>query len=149
MCKILVGKGGDERKIHRRSWDELTAAKKEGGIGFQDLRTFNLAILAKQGWRLMQEKESLFYKCFSTRYFPRSHFLDAMESPNCSYVWRSIMASLPILKVGCSWRVGDGSTIKVQSDKWLPNYPTNRVLHSAKAEVEDWLVSDLIDQELH
>ncbi|KAL4629020.1 hypothetical protein ACB092_05G279000 [Castanea dentata] len=141
--------GLNSMKIHRRSWDKLTAAKKEDGIGFRDLRTFNLTMLAKQGWRLMQEKESLFYKCFSARYFPRSHFLDAVESPNCSYVWTSIMAALPILKVGCYWRVGDGSTIKIQSNKWLPNYPTNRVLHSANAEVEDWLVSNLIDQQLH
>ena len=56
----------------------------------------------------MQEKESLLYKCFLARYFPRSHFLDAVESPNCSYVWRSMEVALPILKAGCCWRVGDG-----------------------------------------
>ena len=57
----------NERKIHWRSWDKLTIAKKKGGKGFRDLRAFNLAMLAKQGWRLMQEKESLFYKCFSAQ----------------------------------------------------------------------------------
>ena len=90
---------GNERKINWRSWDKLTIAKKEGGMGLQDLRAFNLAMLAKQGWRLMHEKESLFYKCFSARYFPRSHFLDVVESPNCSYVWRSIVAALQPLKL--------------------------------------------------
>ncbi|XP_023905441.1 uncharacterized protein LOC112017206 [Quercus suber] len=38
---------GNERKIHWRSWDKLTASKKEGGRGFPDLRAFNLAMLAK------------------------------------------------------------------------------------------------------
>ena len=104
MCaKFWWGQVGDERKIHWRSWNKLTDAKNKGGMGFRDLRAFNLAMLAKQGWRLMQEKESLFYKCFSARYFPRSHFLDAVESPNCSYVWRSIVAALPILKAGYCW----------------------------------------------
>ena len=85
MCeKFWWGQVGNERKIHWRSWDKLTVAKKKGGMGFRDLRAFNLAMLARQGWRLMQEKESLFYKCFSARYFPRSYFLDAVESPNCS-----------------------------------------------------------------
>ena len=56
---------GNERKIHGRSWNKLTVAKKKGGMGFRDLRGFDLAMLAKQGWRLMQEKELLFYKCFS------------------------------------------------------------------------------------
>ena len=139
----------NERKIHWRSWDKLTIAKKKGGKGFQDLRAFNLAMLAKQGWRWMQEKELLLYKCFLARYFPRSHFLDAVESPNCSYVWRSMEVALPILKAGCCWRVGDGSTIKIKSDKWIPNYPTNRVLRSTNAEVEDWFVFELIDQDLH
>lgn len=117
MHKILVG---NEKKIHWRSREKLTIAKKEGGMGFRDLRTFNLAMLAKQGWRLLQQKDSLLYKCFSALYFPRSHFLDAVELPNCSYVWRSIMAALPILKAGCCWRVGDGASIKILVDKWIP-----------------------------
>ena len=40
---------GDERKIHWKSWSKLTEAKRVEGMGFQDLRTFNLAMLAKQG----------------------------------------------------------------------------------------------------
>ncbi|XP_075636839.1 uncharacterized protein LOC142609091 [Castanea sativa] len=59
------------------------------------------------------------------------------------------MATLPILKVGCCWSVRDGSTIKAQSDKWLPNNPTNKILHSVNEDVEDWLVPDLIDPEIH
>ncbi|KAK9991446.1 hypothetical protein SO802_026431 [Lithocarpus litseifolius] len=59
------------------------------------------------------------------------------------------MAALPILKAGCCWHVGEGSSIKVQADKWLPNHPTNKILHSANEDVEDWLVSDLIDLEMH
>lgn len=35
------------RGIHWKSWDKLSIAKKEGGIGFHDLRSFNLAMLAK------------------------------------------------------------------------------------------------------
>ena len=55
-------------------------------MSFRDLRDFNLAMLAKQGWRLIQENDSLLYKCFKARYFPRSSFLEAKESPGCSYV---------------------------------------------------------------
>ena len=58
----------------------------EGGMGFRDLRAFNLAMLAKQGWRMIQGNDSLLYKCFKAQYFPQSSFLDAKESLGCSYV---------------------------------------------------------------
>ena len=55
---------GNERKIHWKSWESLTQPKDVGGMGFQDLRLFNYAMLAKQGWRLMHDQSSLFFKCF-------------------------------------------------------------------------------------
>ena len=55
-------------------------------MGFRDLRDFNLAMLVKQGWRMIQGNDSLLYKCFKARYFPQSSFLDAKESPRCSCV---------------------------------------------------------------
>ena len=59
------------------------------------------------------------------------------------------MAALPILKAGCCWRVGDGSSIKVQAYKWIPNHPTNRVLYPANEDVGEWLVSDLIEPDMN
>lgn len=33
--------------------------KREGGLGFGDLHLFNLAMLAWEGWRLVQNPDSL------------------------------------------------------------------------------------------
>ncbi|XP_030959407.1 uncharacterized protein LOC115981412 [Quercus lobata] len=65
MCvKFWWGQVGEEWKIHWKSWNKLTEAKKVEGMGFQDLAPFNLAMLAKQGWRLIQQQDSLMFKCF-------------------------------------------------------------------------------------
>lgn len=97
---------------------------------------------------MLQDQSSLLHKCFKARYFPRSNFLSVGDVPNSSYVWKSIIAAQPILKKGCCWRVGDGSSIRVTCDKWITNYPTNRVVHLPVAVDSEWRVSDLIDRDL-
>ena len=144
-----MGQVGNERKIHWKSWDKLSTPKKERGMGFQDLKAFNLAMLAKQGWRMIQSTDSMLYQCFEARDFPHSSFLDAVESPNCSYVWKSLMAALPILNSGHCWRVGNGSSISVIRDRWIPNHSTNKILHPVNENIDEWVVLDLINPELH
>ena len=114
-------------------------------MGFRDLHNFNLAILAKKGWRLLQQQESLVYKCFKAKYFPHGTFLEAMDVPNSSYIWKSLLAAQPILRKGGCWRVGNGSSIRVTRDSWIPNHPTHKVLHPPHVEEWEWRVSDLID----
>ena len=118
-------------------------------MSFRDLRAFNLAMLAKQGWRLLRDNNSLVYHCLEARYFPRYHLFDAKESPNCSFTWKSIVVALPILKSRCCWRVGSGHSIRVIRDKWIPNYPTNSPMLLVKDEVREVTVAELIDQDLH
>ena len=117
-------------------------------MGFRDLRAFNLAMLVKQGWRLLQEDESLLYKCFKARYFHRSNFLEAVVPPNCSFVWRSIMVAQSILKNGCCLRVGNGYSIRVHEDRWIPNHPTNKIVYLASEETNGMLVADLLNMDL-
>ena len=116
------------REIHWKSWSVLTQAKRVGGMGFRDLRPFNLPMLAKQGWRFLHNQESLVYRCFKARYFLWCSFMEAANSPKSSYVWKSILAGQPILKKCICWRVGDGASIHPLRDKWIPNHPSHMVL---------------------
>ena len=146
MCaRFWWGQCGDDKKIHWKSWESLVQPKKEGGMGFRDIRSFNLAMLAKQGWRMLTDQESLFYRCFKAKYFPRYTFLEAVDHPHNSFVWKSLLAAQPILRKGCCWRVGTGSSIRVLSDKWLPCHPTNKIIVQPDEVEETWHVSDLID----
>ena len=103
ICDIPLNRRQVSDFVYWKSWDKLTLSKKDGGMGFRDLRAFNLGMLAKQGWRLLKDTNSLLYQCFKARYFPRTSVLEATESPNCSFVWRSLVAALPILRMGHCW----------------------------------------------
>ena len=136
LCaRFWWGQAGDEWKIHWKSWSFLTQPKKVGGMGFRDLRSFNLAMLSKQGWRMIQDQNSLLSRCF----------LEATDCPNSSYVWKSVLASQQILKKWCYWRVGTGSSIRVMEDKGIPNHLGNKTLFPIEYDEWEWRVSDLID----
>ena len=89
--------------------------------------------------------KTLLYRCFKAKYFPRCSFLEAADNPHSSYVRKSFLAAQPILRKGCYWRVGTGSSIRVLTDKWLPCHPTNKILVPPHEVDEEWRVSDLID----
>lgn len=67
-------------------------SKACGGMGFKQLKPFNLILLAKQGWWLQVGQNSLVYQVFKAKYFPDCDFVHASLGKKPSYVWRSIMA---------------------------------------------------------
>ena len=114
-------------------------------MGFKDLRQFNLAMLAKQGLRLMQDQESLLFKCLKAQYFPGCHFLEATDSPTSSFTWKSILVAKPIIQRGSCWRAGNEASIWVLRDVWIPNHLTNKVLHLTHIVDEDLMVTKIIN----
>ena len=52
-------------------------SKSKGGLGFRNLQGFNLAMLAKQAWRILTNPTSLIARVFKTCYFPSADILSA------------------------------------------------------------------------
>ena len=45
--------------------------------------------------------------------------------------------------------VGNGNSIQIMQDKWIPNHPTNRVLHQLVDEDGEGRVNELVDWIVH
>ncbi|XP_031131836.1 uncharacterized protein LOC116033219 [Ipomoea triloba] len=139
-------KGGkrENKGIHWKSWDKLCHPKKWGGMGFRSLRDFNLAMLSKQSWRLINNQTSLAAQIFRARYYPNSSFLEAKLGTNSSFIWSSLVQTQDIIRKHSKWRVGNGSNINIWTEDWLPDKQNPKVCSFPYPLMEDAKVADLI-----
>lgn len=144
ICRFWWAQQGNARKLHWLSWEVLTQPKSRGGLGFRDLHGFNIAMLARQAWRLLTVSDSLCARVLKAKYFPHSSILEAVPQPGISYTWRSILKGVELLKDGLIWRVGDGSNIDIWGDPWLSRDGT-RQPSTPRGSCLLTRVSDLID----
>ena len=125
----------------------MCKSKLKGGMGFRNHQAFNLAMLAKQGWRLLSNPHSLVARIYKAKYYPHGDVLNSKSGSNPSYAWRSIFNSLHVIRRGTRWRVGNGRQIHIWEDKWLPTPSTYKVISPAHPFNDFPMVSALIDIE--
>ena len=113
MRNFWWGQRNQESKIAWVSWKKMCKSKLHGGMGFQNLQAFYLALLAKQGWQILTNPNSLAAWVDKAKYFPYDDILNSRIGSNPSYAWRSIHNSLRVLNEGTRWRVGNGKRIHI------------------------------------
>ncbi|KAK2664585.1 hypothetical protein Ddye_003159 [Dipteronia dyeriana] len=131
LCVPDLGGGGGGgmggRKIHWGSWEKLRVSKKNGGLDFRDLDTFNRALLAKQGWRLVVNPHSLAARVLKSKYHPGTPFTSAVKGKGDSLVWNSLIWGRGILEGGTRWCIGHGLMVEIYNDRWIPRPTTFRI----------------------
>src|SRR4051812_8252223 len=90
ISPFFLGRQGGKKKPHWVSWKSMTQPKRDGGLGFRDMEVFNIALLAKQAWRILTSQSSLCSRMLKAIYFPSVNFLDAEIGSHPSQVWRAI-----------------------------------------------------------
>ncbi|KAL5573838.1 hypothetical protein UlMin_023435 [Ulmus minor] len=91
IANFWWGSNNGKSKLHWSKWGSMCLGKEYGGMSFRDLGCFNQALLAKQGWRIIRNPNSLVGHVLKASYFPRSSFLLAKKGSNASFIWRSIL----------------------------------------------------------
>lgn len=59
--------GVESKGIRWKSQDKLCAMKEGGGLGFRRLRNFYIAMIAMEGWRLVNNDNLLVKDCLKAR----------------------------------------------------------------------------------
>ncbi|XP_062167031.1 uncharacterized protein LOC133873327 [Alnus glutinosa] len=97
------------------SWSRLGNSKSNGGLGYRDMEVFNLALLAKQGWRLIQDPNSLLGTILRDKYYSGKTFQLAALGHNPSFAWRSILKARPTLENGLISKRDGGRTMCLEN----------------------------------
>jgi hypothetical protein len=113
------GGNNNSKGIPWLAWERLACPKDKGGLGFRNFEAFNMAMVAKHTWHILQNPETLVAKLIKARYFPRSTLFETPLGYSPSFAWRSIWKARQVLLLGCRWRIGGGDKIRVMSDPWL------------------------------
>ena len=136
----------ESRGLHWIAWDKLCLPLSEGGLGFRMLEEFNLALLAKQLWRLVRYPNSLLARVLRGRYFRYQSPLHVKPSYLPSYGWRSMLAARSLLLSGLRKNIGSGWDTKVWNDPWIPTLPARPATSKLVTTNPNLYVNELIDQ---
>ena len=113
-------------------------------MGFRDLHLFNMAMLARQAWRLLTSPDTLCGQVLKAKYFPNTTILQCTAREGISYSWRSILQGLQLLKQGLIWRIGNGNNTNIWADPWIPRGCIRKLITPRGSSLPT-KVSELID----
>nr|XP_023921351.1 uncharacterized protein LOC112032807 [Quercus suber] len=103
-----------------RSWDKLCQSKCKGGLGFRKAKDFNSALLAKLAWMIASNIDSLCMNLLKAKYKVKHNWLRTEPPKSASYTWKAIEKAKAIIRQGACYLIGDGSSVSVWEDPWVP-----------------------------
>lgn len=123
----------------------MVIQKSSGGMGFRNLTAFNQALLTKQIWRILSNPNSLVFSTLRCKYFSHGSVLDTKVWSRPSFIWRNVVSSIPLIKEGLFWSIGNGCHTKIWLDKWLPRPTSFKVQTPVNVLNKDAYFRELID----
>jgi hypothetical protein len=145
MGKFWWGFKENISKIAWMSWKQMGWSKDFGGLGCRELDCFNMAMLAKQGWRLLQYPDSLVARVMQEKYYKGFNFLGSELGKRPSYAWRSIWQVKSLIEEGMVWRVGNGLNLNLWEDKWIISTHSHKIQDPIRVLSKEAKVADIID----
>ncbi|XP_048604677.1 uncharacterized protein LOC125582165 [Brassica napus] len=137
----------DERKMCWVAFSELAKSKGEGGLGLRDIEMFNVALLAKQSWRIATNPECLLSRVLLGKYCNHQPLFSVSASSSISHGWRSILCGRDLLLANTGKAIGDCRDTSLWEEPWLSSETPTRPMGPPTDETKHWRVSDLISRE--
>ncbi|XP_019181633.1 PREDICTED: uncharacterized protein LOC109176682 [Ipomoea nil] len=112
--------------IRWKAWDKLCKPKDWGA------------------WRLLENTSSLVSRVLKAKYYSTGTFLTANKGSNPFFIWSNLIGSQECIIRHSCWRVGNGNTINIWLDNWLPDNTNPRTTIAVYLYMLDAKVSSLM-----
>ena len=135
------------RNICWVAWDTLTQHKDVSGLGFRDIQDFNIAMLAKNAWRILTNPDCLLACLLLGKFCHSSSFLSSLCPSSPSHGWRGVVAGCQLLQLQLGKAIGNGNSTKVWTDSWICSTTRTIPFGSPTEASRDLFVSDLLTRD--
>lgn len=123
--KFLWGGAHEHNKIAWVKWDTVCLPKENGGLGIKDINAFNLALLGKWKWNLLQHQGELWARVLESKYGGWRSLNEAPRANTESIWWRDLklLSNHPqhseAMQDTIVWKVGKGDKFRFWEDNWI------------------------------
>jgi hypothetical protein len=83
-------------------------------------------MLARRAWRLLSNLDTLCRQVLRAKFAPNEDILKCKPKDGISYTWHSILKGIEVLNEGVIWRAGNGESVNIWNDPWIPHGNTRR-----------------------
>lgn len=96
-------------------------------MGIRGFGSFNLALLAKLAWKLVNDPSSLFTTTLLAKYCHQKSFLSCSLKNGDSWTWKGILRGRDILVKGLARSIGDEKSIHIWNELWAGSRDTRLI----------------------
>ncbi|KAK3218471.1 hypothetical protein Dsin_012441 [Dipteronia sinensis] len=119
---LWKGIGGDSKGA-KICWYDVCLPKKEGGLGINDLSSWNKALMIRHIWILSYGTNNLWSSWIKAYHLKESNLGEAKAPCTCSWNWRKLLHLRPLVRPLIQHFIGNGSSTSLWFDNWHPDGP--------------------------
>jgi hypothetical protein len=128
------------RNLSLKSSSSICMPRNQGGLGIQDMKSTNLAHIAKLGWKILNNSDNNWVQLLQKKCIRYGNFLTSPPTTLASYFWKGLRKCKSLIQSGSCLQVAVNSDFQIWTTPWVPTvshfkpltkFPYNRNLRTA------------------
>ncbi|XP_062176085.1 uncharacterized protein LOC133881146 [Alnus glutinosa] len=106
------------RNLSLKSWSSICLPRSQGGLGIRDMKSTNLALISKLGWKILNNSDNIWVQFLQKKYIRYGNFLTSPLFYSASYFWKGLQKCKSLIQSGACLQVAVNSDFEVWTTPW-------------------------------